>query len=85
MLVITGSCRAGDWSEACFASLSATSLPHEMESEVTWWPWQCMMPTSIGMLAAFKSWSIGTSLVVQWLRLHAPHAGGHGFDSWSGN
>ena len=27
----------------------------------------------------------GTSLVVQWLRLHAPDAGGPGFDPWSGN
>ena len=27
----------------------------------------------------------GTSLVVQWLRLHAPNAGGPGFDPWSGN
>ena len=24
---------------------------------------------------------VGTSLVVQWLRLHAPNAGGPGFDS----
>ena len=26
----------------------------------------------------------GTSLVVQWLRLHAPRAGGAEFDPWSG-
>ena len=25
----------------------------------------------------------GTSLVVQWVRLHAPKAGGPGFDPWS--
>ncbi|TEA31943.1 hypothetical protein DBR06_SOUSAS8310198, partial [Sousa chinensis] len=25
------------------------------------------------------------SLVVQWVRLHAPNAGGPGFDPWSGN
>ena len=28
---------------------------------------------------------IGISLVVQWLRLHAPNAGGPIFNSWSGN
>ena len=27
----------------------------------------------------------GTSLTVQWLRLHAPNAGGPGFYPWSGN
>ena len=27
----------------------------------------------------------GISLVVQWLRLRAPNAGGPGFDPWSGN
>ena len=27
----------------------------------------------------------GTSLVVQWLRLHAANAGSEGFDPWSGN
>ena len=27
----------------------------------------------------------GTSLVVQWLRAHAPSAGGPGFGHWSGN
>ena len=27
----------------------------------------------------------GTSLMVQWLKLHAPNAGGRGFDPWSGN
>ena len=27
----------------------------------------------------------GTSLVIQWLRLHAPKAGSWGFDPWSGN
>ena len=27
----------------------------------------------------------GTSTVVQWLRLHAPNAGGPGFDPWSGH
>ena len=27
----------------------------------------------------------GTSLVVQWLRLHTPSAGGLGFNPWSGN
>ena len=26
----------------------------------------------------FKNWESGTSLVVQWLRLHAPNAGGPG-------
>ena len=28
--------------------------------------------------------SQGTSLVVQWLRLWAPNAGGHGFHPWMG-
>ena len=28
---------------------------------------------------------IGISLVVQWLKLHAPNAGGPIFNSWSGN
>ena len=64
MLGITISCWAGDQSEACFASLSAALLPHEMGSEATWWPQQCMMPTSSGMLAAFKSWNIGGALVM---------------------
>ena len=27
----------------------------------------------------------GTTLVVQWLRLHTPDAGGPGFNPWSGN
>ena len=29
--------------------------------------------------------SLGTSLVIQWLRLFMPKAGGLGFDPWSGN
>ena len=29
--------------------------------------------------------SMGTSLVVQWLRLYAHNAGGPGFKPWSGN
>ena len=29
--------------------------------------------------------ALGTSLVVQWLKLHAPNTGGLGFDPWSGN
>ena len=29
--------------------------------------------------------SLGISLVVQWLRLHLPSAGGPGFNPWSGN
>ena len=32
-----------------------------------------------------RSRSDGTSLVVQGLRLCAPHVGGPGFDPWSGN
>ena len=28
--------------------------------------------------------TVGTSLVVQWLRIHLPMRG-HGFDPWSGN
>ena len=33
-------------------------------SEATWWLQQCLMPTSVGMLAAFKSWSISQTLVM---------------------
>lgn len=32
-----------------------------------------------------RRFSIGISLVVQWLTLQAPNAGGPGFDPWSGN
>ena len=32
-----------------------------------------------------KDVKLGTSLVVQWLRLCTPNAGGPGFDPWSGN
>ena len=34
-----------------------------MRSEAAWRPWQCMMP-AVGMLAAFKSWSIRKALVM---------------------
>ena len=37
-------------------------------------PLQCGLP---------KFLTLGTSLVVQWLRLYAPNAGGPRFDSWS--
>ena len=32
-----------------------------------------------------KTMISGTSLVAQWLRLHAPNVGGPRFDAWSGN
>ena len=64
MLGITMSWWAGVRSEAYFASLSAALLPHEMRSEATWWPWQCMMPASIGIVAAFRSWCISGALVM---------------------
>ena len=35
--------------------------------------------------AMSKLGSSGTSLVVQWVRLCTPNAGGPGFDPWSGN
>ena len=34
---------------------------------------------------AGRSWTQGTSLLAQWLRFHAPSAGGAKFDPWSGN
>ena len=64
MLVIILRCWADDQSEACFASLSAASLPQKMGSEAIWWPRQWMMPTSVGILAAVKSWSTSGVLVV---------------------
>ena len=36
------------------------------------------------VITAIKKFKIGISLVVQWLRLHAPNAGGQGFNPWSG-
>ena len=63
-LGITVSCWASDRSEVCFASLSAALLPCEIGSEATWWPQQCMIPPAVGMLAAFKSWSISGVLVM---------------------
>ena len=38
--------------------------PGKPISEATWWPRQCVMPTLVGMLAAFKSWSISRMLVM---------------------
>ena len=38
---------------------------------------------TVNFIALIKSDSEGTSLVVQWLRLHAPNAGALGFDPWS--
>ena len=38
---------------------------------------------TVNFIALITSDSEGTSLVVQWLRLHAPNAGGLGFDPWS--
>ena len=35
--------------------------------------------------ACIKTSALGTPLVVQWLRLCAPNAGGPGFNPWSGN
>ena len=64
MLAIIICCWADDQSEACFASLSAVSLPQEMGSEATWWPRQWMIPTSVGVLAAVKSRSTSEALVV---------------------
>ena len=34
---------------------------------------------------AGRSWTQGTSLLAQWLRFHAPSAGGAKFDPWSVN
>ena len=48
--------------------------PHGQKSLTGYNPWD-----STG-----KNTGVGTSLVVQWLRLHAPNAGGPGFDPWSG-
>ena len=70
------SCWAGDGSEAYFASLSVALLPHEMGSEATWWPGQCMMPTSVGMLSAFKGWSINGALVMGTLSGRLSQVGG---------
>ena len=61
---LTMSWWAGVRSEVCFASLSAALLPPEMRSEATWWPWQCMMSASTGILAAFRSWCISGALVM---------------------
>ena len=43
-------------------------------------------PTAVGEgRNPSKKGCLGTSLVVQWLRLHIPNAGGPGFNPWSGN
>ena len=63
-LGITVSCSAGDQSEVRFAPLSAVLCP------VKWGVRppgdvgnQCTIPTAVGMLAAFKGWSISGVLV----------------------
>ena len=49
--------------------------PGKPISESTWWPQQCMMPTSVDMLAAFKSWSISRTLVMgEPLADRSPHS-----------
>ena len=49
---------------------------------------RCFMFTFLSQHLIYKQskkQDIGTSLVVQWLRLHAPQCKGPGFNPWSGN
>ena len=55
----------------CSASSLAPTRHMALAPLPPWW-WQLKM-------------SSGTSLVVQWLRLCIPNAGGLGFDPWAGN
>ena len=41
--------------------------------------------TRIEKIIIFQDCNGGSSLAVQWLRLHTSTAGGHGFSLWSGN
>ena len=45
----------------------------------------CSLCFHIHLVWVLQNCAGGTSLLVQWLRLHAHNTGGPGFDPWSGN
>ena len=61
--------------EPCIGGRIAIHLRHRVSPFI--WIWHSSIEEQNSPL-------LGTSLVVQWLRLHAPNAGGLGFDPWSG-
>ena len=57
-----------------------TASPRDMEGPVS-----LLEVSREGVPCTNKIWTLGTSLVVQSLRLHMPSARQPGFDPWSGN
>ena len=58
-----------------------------LRGEVQWQGQRDTCREWAGIISHFedKKWSLRTSLVVQWLSICSPNAGGPGFNPWSGN
>ena len=65
---------------------SLISVDNGRECDGRWDVYYALLSTLINILQfPNKKSKIGTSLVIQWLRLRDPNARGPGFDPWSGN